>query len=82
MKKKLVWDEMLGVWKSNLIVVVVAMVLSILNIFVLKNNPVITGLVFGINIAVLSNLLARNIVNLHNDLIWDRMIKKLEKIGK
>lgn len=82
MKKKIMWDELIAMWKSNLVIVSIAVILAILNALVLKSSPVITGLVYGINISVLVNVLAQNIVRLHNDLVWDKMIKKLEEIGK
>ena len=82
MKKRMMWDELIAMWKSNFILAIIVVILSVLNTLVFKNNPVITGLMFGVNITILSNLLAINIVNLHNDLMWDRIIKKLEKIGK
>ena len=82
MKKRMMWDELIAMWKSNFILAIIVVILLVLNILVFKNNPVINGLVFGVNITILSNLLAKNIVDLHNDFVWDKLIKKLEKIDK
>lgn len=82
MKKRMMWDELIAMWKSNFILAIIVVILSVLNILVFKNNPVITGLMFGVNITILSNLLAKTIVNLHNAIVWEKLIKKLEKIGK
>ena len=82
MKKLKIWHEEIAMYKTMLYLSFTNIILGLLNIFVFKSVPFISGVTYGINFTILVLLLVVSLVKLHNVKVKARIMKLISEMFK